>query len=102
MKPETSIIIRTKNEEKWLGECLKKLREQTYSDFEIIVVDSGSTDWTLEIAKKSDARIVQIKPEEFSYPFALNVGCRHATATEYFVILSGHSLPISRTWLEDG
>jgi rhamnosyltransferase len=99
---ETSIIIRTKNEEKWLGKVLERLSEQTYKDFEIVIVDSGSTDKTLEIARKFDTKIFQIKPEEFSYPYALNFGCEKAQATKYFVFLSAHSLPISKTWLEDG
>lgn len=46
---EISIIIRTKNEEKWIGENLKRLANQTYKNFEIIIVDSGSTDETLNI-----------------------------------------------------
>jgi len=49
--PETAIIIRTKNEEKWVGECLRRLRRQTYRNFEIVAVDSGSMDRTLEIVK---------------------------------------------------
>ncbi len=99
---ETSIIIRTKNEEKWLGKVLEKLSEQTYKDFEIIIIDSGSTDKTLEIAKKFNTKIFQIKPEDFSYPYAINYGCERAQATKYFVILSAHSIPISKTWLADG
>lgn len=99
---ETSIIIRTKNEEKWVGEVLKRLNEQTYQDFEIIIIDSGSTDQTLEIVKNFNVRLFEIKPEEFSYPYALNFGCRQACAEKYFVFLSAHSLPISKTWLEDG
>jgi len=101
-KMETSIIIRTKNEEKWIGKVLEKLCEQTYKDFEIIIVDSGSTDKTLEIAKKFNVNILNIKPEEFTYPFALNFGCKKANATKFFVFLSAHSIPISTTWLEDG
>ena len=99
---ETSIIIRTKNEEKWIGECLKRLFDQTYQDFEIIIIDSGSTDKTLEIIKNFDIKLFSIKPELFSYPFALNYGCAKALATKYFVFLSAHSLPISKTWLKDG
>ena len=99
---ETSIIIRTKNEEKWVGEVLKKLTEQTYRDFEIIIVDSGSIDKTLEIIKKFPTRLFQIEPEKFSFPLALNYGCSKASATKYFVFLSAHSLPLSKTWLEDG
>lgn len=99
---ETSIIIRTKNEEKWLKKVLEKLSRQTYDDFEIIIVDSGSTDETLEIARKFKTTIFEIKPEDFSFPYALNFGCRKARAEKYFVLLSAHSLPISDDWLEEG
>lgn len=99
---ETSVIIRTKNEEKWIGEVLKMLQKQTYQNFEIIIVDSGSNDRTLEIAKKFPVRVIQISQDEFSYPYALNVGCRAATAEKYFVFLSAHSLPISEKFLEEG
>lgn len=100
--PETSIIIRTKNEEMWLGIVLERLREQTYQDFEIIIVDSGSDDKTLKIAKEFQAEIVEIPYADFSYPHASNVGCQVAKAKKYFVFLSGHSIPVSNTWLEDG
>lgn len=103
---ETSIIIRTKNEEKWIGENLKRLANQTYKNFEIVLVDSGSTDKTLDIVSrfsgKLNIRIFKIKPEEFNYPFALNYGAKQSLAEKYLVMLSGHSLPISKTWLEDG
>lgn len=49
---ETGIIIRTKNEERWIGKCLEKIFKQTYKNFEVVIVDSGSTDKTLEIAGK--------------------------------------------------
>jgi len=99
--PETSVIIRTKDEEKWIGAVLKRLFEQSYKNFEIIIVDSGSTDRTLEIIKNFNVRLFQIKPGEFSYPFALNYGCEKAFGKKYFVFISGHSLPSSKTWLVD-
>ncbi|MCK4635773.1 MAG: glycosyltransferase family 2 protein [Candidatus Moranbacteria bacterium] len=99
---QTSIIIRTKNEEKYLGQVLEKLKNQTYQDFEIIIVDSGSTDQTLKIAEKYLVKIFHIKPEEFNYPFASNFGARKSEASKYLVYLSAHSLPISNTWLENG
>lgn len=99
---ETSIVIRTKNEERWIGLTLKRLREQTYRDFEIIIVDSGSQDDTLRIARKFPVRIFQISPSEFSYPYALNYGIQRTTSNRYIVIISAHSIPISQTWLQDG
>jgi len=99
---ETAIIIRTKNEQKYLGVVLGSLSRQTYKDFEIIIVDSGSTDNTLAVAKKYPVKILNIAPQDFSYPFALNFGIERCEASKYIVIISGHSVPISNTWLADG
>ncbi len=103
---ETSIIIRTKNEQKWVGTALEILSNQTYKNFEVVIVDSGSTDKTLNIIKnfntKLNIKLIEIKPEEFSFPHALNIGCQNAGAKKYFVFMSAHCLPISNTWLEDG
>lgn len=50
---DISVIVPTLNEEKYLPECLRSLTNQSYcGDYEVIVVDGGSTDGTLEIAKK--------------------------------------------------
>ena len=59
-KPKVSIIIPTYNEEKVISRCLESLQKQTYKDFEIILVDDGSTDQTLHILqafKEKDKRI---------------------------------------------
>ena len=40
--PKVSIIIRTKNEERWIGSCLKSIFDQTHKDFEVILVDNNS------------------------------------------------------------
>ncbi|MGY4884237.1 MAG: glycosyltransferase family 2 protein [Nanobdellota archaeon] len=56
-----SVNIPTYNSEKTLRECLERVREQTYKNIEIIIVDSYSNDKTLEIAKKFKARIVMCK-----------------------------------------
>ncbi|PIR44257.1 hypothetical protein COV23_00780 [Candidatus Wolfebacteria bacterium CG10_big_fil_rev_8_21_14_0_10_31_9] len=99
---ETSIIIRTRNEEKHLEVILKQLFDQTYKDFEIIIVDSGSSDRTLEIAKKFPVKIFEIPYKDFSYPYALNFGLEKSEAKKYIVILSARFVLISNTWLEDG
>ncbi|MBI3638374.1 glycosyltransferase family 2 protein [Candidatus Wolfebacteria bacterium] len=102
MPPETSIVIRTKNCKKWIEIILRKLFEQTYKNFEVVIVDSGSTDDSLSIIRKFPVKIFKIPPKDFSYPYALNYGIKRASAKKYIVIISDHSIPISNTWLNDG
>lgn len=51
-KPNFSVIVSAYNIEKYIGECIKSIMEQTYEDFECIVVDDGSSDNTFEVVKK--------------------------------------------------
>lgn len=94
-----SILLRLKNEAKHVGSVMRALATQTFSDYEIVVVDSGSTDGTLDIVSAYPIKLVQIRPEQFSYGYALNVGAQHATG-RYIVGLSGHSIPTGDRWLE--
>lgn len=102
---KASIIIRTKNEAKRMGDVLSVLSKQTEKDFEVIVVDSGSGDKTLDIVdnfkRDLDIKVYKIKPEEFTYPFACNYGAEKANG-EFLVYISGHSIPINNNWLEFG
>ena len=50
-KPLVSIIVRIKNEEKWITSCLKAIFNQNYKNFEVIIVDNESADKTLEKLK---------------------------------------------------
>lgn len=96
--PETSIVIRTFNEEKHLGNLLRALKQQDYQDYEIIVVDSGSTDRTLEIAKESANSVLQIESRDFTFGYSLNLGCRQSQG-KYIVFISAHVLPKDNKWL---
>ncbi len=70
--PEISIIVRTKNEERWIAHCLEMLFKQSFQSFEVILVDNDSSDHTVEIAKRYDlAKVVTIK--EFMPGKAINV-----------------------------
>jgi glycosyltransferase involved in cell wall biosynthesis len=99
--PPVSVIIRTKNEEKYLEQVLKMLKKQTYQDFEIIIVDDNSTDKTLGIAKKYDCKIITIPKGQFSHPRSCNLGAENAKG-KYLVYLNGHTIPDSEKFLENG
>lgn len=96
--PETSIIIRTYNEEKHLPELFRRLDEQEYRDFETIVVDSGSIDRTREIAALRANRLVQIQKHDFTFGYSLNEGIRNSEG-RFIAIISAHAMPADRFWL---
>ncbi len=99
-KTLVSVVIRTLNEEKHLPELLEAIQNQISDifDIETVIVDSGSTDKTLKIAKKFNARITYIKKEDFSFGRSLNVGCAFAKG-DIFVFVSGHCIPTNQHWL---
>jgi glycosyltransferase involved in cell wall biosynthesis len=95
---EVSILIRAKNEERYIGQTLSALYSQTYRNFEVLIVDSGSTDRTLEMARKYPVNIYEIRPEDFTWGYALNYGFQRSRG-KYVVCLSAHTLPLSDEWL---
>jgi len=98
---ECSISILTKNEGLNIGDCLEAVFSQKFDgEFEVILVDSGSTDNTVEIAKRFPIRIEQILPKEFHHARTRNFAARLGTAP-IIVNLSGDAIPASDTWLKE-
>jgi rhamnosyltransferase len=95
-----SIVIRTLNEARYLSQLLSGIREQNLpaDQVEVLVVDSGSTDGTLEIAEDAGCRILHLTREEFSFGRSLNIGCEAATG-DFLIFISGHCVPVSGSWL---
>jgi rhamnosyltransferase len=95
-----SVVIRSLNEEKWLAEAIDGCRAQKIeeTDVEIVLVDSGSTDRTLDIAKSKGCRIVHIDKHDFTFGRSLNYGCAAATG-DVLVFISAHCIPATETWL---
>lgn len=98
-KPLCSIVIRAFNEEKHIGKLLTGIQQQTFQEKETVIVDSGSTDATLEIAKKFDVKIVNIDSRDFTFGRSLNRGIEEAQG-RYIVIISAHCYPVYPDWLE--
>lgn len=95
-----SVAIRTYNEEKHIRDVLDSLKRQTYKNYEIIILDSESTDNTVKIAAEYDTRIERISKGEFNYSYASNKLVEYA-AGEIVCFLSGHSVPVKDTYLEE-
>lgn len=82
--PKFSIVIPVYNVEKFIKRTLDSIKSQTYNDYEIIIVDDGSTDKSIDIAKKYDIKIIKSKHVEVSE--ARNIGAKQAKG-EYLVFL---------------
>ena len=99
MNKRCSIIIRAYNEEKHIGRLLEGITRQTIGGVEIILVDSGSTDATVDIARPYGVKVVHISPTEFTFGRSLNLGLE-AASNESVVIASAHVYPVYPDWLE--
>ncbi|MFY0592616.1 glycosyltransferase [Roseivirga sp.] len=98
MGDKVSIIIRTKNEEKWIGQCLKIIQSQIHKNYEVILVDNKSEDRTVEKALHviPDLKLVSI--DKYLPGDAINKGIQASTG-DFIAILSAHCLPLSENWI---
>jgi len=93
------IVIRSLNEEQHIGRLLTGIRHQTAQADSIVLVDSGSTDATVEIATRFGVVVKHIDPDVFSFGRSLNLGCSELD-TDVIVVVSAHVYPIYDSWLE--
>lgn len=100
MTVETSIIIRTFNEERHLPALFDALDRQACKNFETLVIDSGSTDRTRTIAGTRADRVIRISSHDFTFGYSLNAGIK-AAAGRLIVIVSAHTVPCGPDWLEN-
>lgn len=98
IEPRVSIIIRARNEERWIVPCLNAIFEQTTQDFEVILVDSGSTDETVKKARGFKVNLISYQGEYFPGK-AMNRGVLAAMGN-ILVFLSAHCIPTNDRWLE--
>lgn len=82
--PKYSIIIPVYNVEKYIKKCLDSIFNQTYKDFEVIVVNDGTKDNSMDIVKKYDTKIINQKNQGLSA--ARNTGVEYAKG-EYILFI---------------
>lgn len=99
--PLVSVLIPTKNGERYLDELLNAIAIQQgeVHPLEVIAVDSGSRDRTLAILLRHHVRILQIPPEEFGHGKTRNLLASHARG-EFLVFLTQDATPVNDQWLQ--
>jgi rhamnosyltransferase len=97
--PLASIVLLTFNGQLYLRELMDALSSQRAEfPYEIIIIDSGSTDRTLEIMRQYDVRLTEIPNSEFNHGETRNMGARLAQG-EYVVYITQSATPVDDSWL---
>jgi glycosyltransferase involved in cell wall biosynthesis len=97
--PTVSIVIRAKNEAKWIWKTLNSINSQSVIPEEIVLIDNLSEDYTISLAKEFGAtKILTLK--NYSPGRALNFGMQQ-TKSEVVVFLSAHCIPCDEFWLQN-
>jgi rhamnosyltransferase len=94
-----TVLIRTRNDEANIAKLLQEITAQDFAGkIEIILVDTESSDKTLQIARSFGAKIVPIRQNEFTYPKSLNAGFAAASHDAVFCIVGHTNLMTKQTF----
>jgi rhamnosyltransferase len=97
--PFVSIIVRSYNEAWALAETLPALKAQEFTNWELLVIDSGSSDGSVELIKKAEpAQFLQIKAEDYNPSRVMNWGMRQARS-DFGIFLNADATPRGAGWL---
>jgi len=99
MTPTVTVLVPVFNRERFVDEAIRSVLEQDFDDFELLLVDDGSTDRTPEVIerwKTRDPRVVAVaSPTNLGIPGALNLGLAHARG-KYVARLDSDDLMMPR------
>ncbi|MFC1913752.1 glycosyltransferase family 2 protein [Chloroflexota bacterium] len=100
MKPLVSVIILTFNGREYIGDCLASVLQQSYPNFEVIVVDNASQDYSADIVEQQFPSVTLIRSHtNVGFPAGNNIGIR-ASHGEY-VILLNQDTTVTPLWMEE-
>lgn len=100
--PEISVIVPVYNTEKYLPRCLDSLLSQTYRDFEVILIDDGSTDRSFNVCKcyaKQDSRVRAIQREHTGVGAVRNLGLDSAEGK--YIMFCDSDDYVEPEWMEE-
>ncbi len=95
MNPKVSVIIPAYNAEHFVAETIRSVLAQTYSNYEVIAVDDGSTDNTLEVLRRHEPQIKVLTKSNGGPASARNLAIKNSVG-EYIAFLDSDDL-----WIED-
>ncbi|HEY1173652.1 MAG TPA: glycosyltransferase [Verrucomicrobiae bacterium] len=97
--PLVTIIMRSYNEAWALRDTLPALKAQDYQNWELIVIDSGSTDGSADLIKAAQPRtFIQIAPHEYNPSRVMNMGMELARS-EFGIFINADATPQGNNWL---
>ena len=100
MEPLVTIIIPNWNGLRWLPPCLDALKTQSFTNFQTIIVDNGSTDQSIPWLQKNHSDIITIQlRKNYGFAYAVNQGITHTNST-YICLLNNDTVP-DRHWLKN-
>ena len=98
-QPLASIIVRSFNERWALRDTLPALQAQAFGPWELIVIDSGSTDGSVDLIRQAHPHhFIQIRPEEYNPSRVMNRGMELARS-DYGIFLNADATPRDSNWL---
>jgi rhamnosyltransferase len=98
---DISIVLVTYNGELYLAEVLTSIFSQKTSfSYEVIAIDSGSSDHTVDIIKQFPVRLFQISKQDFGHGRTRNYGASHAFG-QFIVFLTQDATPANEYWLNN-
>ncbi len=96
---KVTVVVPTLNAGAYMHPLLAKLKSQYgIRDCELIVVDSGSSDNTVGVARLAGATVVEIPPEDFTHAYSRNKGADIATG-DYLLFMTQDAVPLTDRWL---
>ncbi|MEW6053869.1 MAG: glycosyltransferase family 2 protein [Nitrospirota bacterium] len=99
LESRISVIIPTKNAGRDFEYILQKIsRQEGIREIELLIIDSGSGDGTVDIAKKYTEHVFQVSPDEFHHAKTRNFGAEMATG-EFLVFTVQDAIPAGAQWL---
>jgi rhamnosyltransferase len=98
--PLVTIIMRSFNEGWALRDTLSALKNQRFTNWELIVIDSGSTDGSVDLIRAAEpAHFIQIKPQEYNPSRVMNLGM-NLSHSDFGIFLNADATPADSEWLE--